>query len=169
MGPLGRGAFLTRHTIDERAAQSAGAAAPAPAAAQSPEAVVDPELGELRVLVAEDNPVNRRVAEGMLRRLGCTPVLVPDGAAAVAAVEQGTFDLVFMDCHMPVMDGFEASWTLRSTAAGREIAIVALTASATTDVRAECMEAGMDSVLTKPYTADQLAACLRQWALAPHR
>ncbi|MBX7161226.1 MAG: response regulator [Acidimicrobiia bacterium] len=169
MGPLGRGAFLTRHTIDERAAQSAGAAAPAPAAAQSPEAVVDPELGELRVLVAEDNPVNRRVAEGMLRRLGCTPVLVPDGAAAVAAVEQGTFDLVFMDCHMPVMDGFEASRTLRSTAAGREIAIVALTASATTDVRAECMEAGMDSVLTKPYTADQLAACLRQWALAPHR
>ena len=112
-----------------------------------------PDRG-LQVLVAEDNAVNRKVAEAFLRRLGHEAVCVPDGAAAAEAVAQGRFDLVLMDVQMPVMDGVEAARAIR--AAGATLPILALTANALEEQRGAYDEAGMDGCLAKPIRMDGL-------------
>ncbi len=125
-----------------------------------------------RVLVAEDNPVNQDVACGMLEILGLEVVVADDGDQAVAAVDEQRFDLVFMDCHMPGMDGFAASTAIRSlerevpkAAAGKvgRIPIVAMTANVQKDVHVQCLDAGMDGYLSKPFTWEQLIEVLRNW------
>jgi signal transduction histidine kinase/CheY-like chemotaxis protein len=127
-------------------------------------AVVSEPLG-LRVLVAEDNIVNQRVVLRMLRRLGCEAEAVANGDEAFAAVRCGGFDVVLMDCQMPVMDGFEATRAIRAleaSSAARRTAIVALTAHAMRGDRERCLEAGMDDYLSKPIHLEDIATRLRR-------
>jgi len=116
-------------------------------------------------LLAEDDPVNRMVGQEMLKMLGCEVDVVDDGAAACAAVAARRYDIVFMDCHMPVMDGFEATRCIRQaeTGGGRRLPIVALTADALAGDRDRCLHAGMDDFLTKPASSGQLAAMIERW------
>ncbi|MFG0316676.1 MAG: ATP-binding protein [Planctomycetota bacterium JB042] len=126
----------------------------------------------LRVLLAEDNPINARVAVAYLRGLGCAVDEATDGRAAVRAFESGDYDVIFMDCQMPEMDGYEAAERIRALEGGdaEPVTIVALTAHAMADDRARCLRSGMDDYLTKPTRRDDLAAVLarrRRPRLAP--
>lgn len=114
-----------------------------------------------RILVAEDNPVNQMVVRAMLERLGMTVSMAQNGAEAVSEASSSTFDLVLMDCQMPVMDGYEAAKTIRAAQSnGARIPIVALTANALSEDRQRCEDAGMDDFLTKPVTGAALADVL---------
>ncbi len=116
--------------------------------------------GPLRILVAEDNPVNQRVVALLLERLGYRADLVADGEEAIEALHQRHYDVVLMDVQMPNVDGLEATRRLRREAWGALVRIVALTAGALDSDRRKCAEAGMDGVLTKPLTMEALAATL---------
>ncbi len=117
-----------------------------------------------RVLLAEDNDVNREIAMALLSDIGCRVEVAENGAAAVALTEREPFDLVLMDCQMPVMDGYEATRRIRQAEAGagraRRIPIVALTANALSGDRDACFAAGMDDYVTKPVTRSRLAEAL---------
>jgi CheY-like chemotaxis protein len=118
-------------------------------------------LSDLQILVAEDNLVNQKVIGQMLKKLGCQADIAVDGAQAVSAVERGRFDVVFMDVHMPEMDGYEATRALRSRLPQeRQPHIIALTANAIMGDREKCLAAGMDDYLTKPLTLGALSAAL---------
>jgi len=110
----------------------------------------------LRVLVAEDNPVNQRIATAMLAKLGHSVDVVGTGREAVDAAQLAGYDVVLMDCQMPEMDGWEATATLRSIPATRALPVIALTASATTEIREACLRAGMDGYLSKPVRIEEL-------------
>jgi two-component system sensor histidine kinase/response regulator len=119
-----------------------------------------------RVLLAEDNPVNQLLLRRQLERLGCQIEVVGDGALASAAAAAGGFDLVLMDCQMPVMDGWDACRAVRTSGGpGAATPIVALTASAMSGDRERCLEAGMDDYLTKPVSASALRKTIERWAL----
>jgi two-component system, sensor histidine kinase len=122
------------------------------------------DLSGLRVLLAEDNEVNIKVALGMLNRLGITQVRVAtNGEEAVAA--HGDADLILMDCHMPVLDGLNATREIRrQEASGARKPIIALTAAAFASDRRACLSAGMDAVLTKPLRRETLAQTLSEYA-----
>jgi CheY-like chemotaxis protein len=118
------------------------------------------------ILLAEDNAVNALIAKRFLHRLGYRSVWhVGDGRAAVETLATGDFDLVLMDCHMPVMDGYEATRCIRALPdpAKRGIPIIALTASALKADIDRCMAAGMDDHLGKPYDCKALASKLARW------
>jgi two-component system sensor histidine kinase/response regulator len=124
-----------------------------------------PACAGVRVLVAEDNAVNRKVIQRLLERLGCSVEVAEDGCQAVDAWKRGAFDVVFMDVQMPEMDGYQATRLIRQAeaeAAGSRppTHIVAVTAHALPIERARCLEAGMDAHLPKPLTLDSLAAAL---------
>jgi CheY-like chemotaxis protein/anti-sigma regulatory factor (Ser/Thr protein kinase) len=123
----------------------------------------------VRILVAEDNVVNQRVVLGLLAKLGHRADPVRNGLEAVRAVESGTYDLVFMDCQMPELDGFEATRRIRRLS-GRcaTVPIVALTANAMQGDRERCLEVGMNDYVTKPVDAGRLAAALQRF-LPAHR
>ncbi|MEO8250515.1 MAG: ATP-binding protein, partial [Burkholderiales bacterium] len=122
-----------------------------------------------RILVAEDNPVNQQVIGSLLRHLGAHATVVANGALAVAAVQQEHFDLVLMDCQMPVMDGYEAAARIRSTqSANLRIPIVALTANALAEDRKRCLDAGMDDYVTKPINGVRLTELLAQHLTLAH-
>ncbi|MBS0423432.1 MAG: response regulator [Proteobacteria bacterium] len=114
-----------------------------------------------RVLVAEDNPVNQEVAKAMLIRLGMETTIASDGKRAVELIYNNPFDIVLMDCQMPVMDGFEATSQIRKQFS--DIPIIALTANATEDDRNRCLNAGMNDFLSKPYSIDQLQQKISNW------
>ncbi len=120
------------------------------------------QLGR-RILVAEDNPVNAQVTEQMLRNLGHDVIVAENGQAVLALWQQG-FDLILMDCLMPIMDGYDATRRIRSLErdAGRRIPIVALTANAMNDERDKCLAAGMDDYLAKPIRLKDLDRMLRR-------
>jgi signal transduction histidine kinase/ActR/RegA family two-component response regulator len=130
--------------------------APAPTPAAAPAG---------RVLLAEDNDVNQLILESMLRELGCTVDVAHNGVAACQAARAQRYDLIFMDCHMPGMDGFDATRCIREQEAmdSRRTPIVALTAAALPDDRDACMAAGMDDFLSKPVELGQLSAALARW------
>ncbi len=119
----------------------------------------------LRVLVAEDNPMNQRVAAHMLRRLGHRAKIAANGREALEAVAGETFDAILMDCHMPEMDGYEATREIRraEAASGRHTPIIALTASVMQEDGAKCRAAGMDDYVAKPITMTALEAVLVRW------
>jgi two-component system, sensor histidine kinase and response regulator len=112
----------------------------------------------LRILVAEDNPVNQKLAERLLEKMGHQPVLVANGLEAVQAVERERFDLILMDVQMPVMGGYEATAHIRAwqAASGRAVPILALTAHALVGDKEECLQAGMDGYLSRPINARQV-------------
>jgi CheY-like chemotaxis protein len=141
------------------------------AAAAVPEAQPEPapfDEGELsaRVLLVEDDAINQMVVEAMLTRLGCEVDVAEDGAAACTAAAGMRYDMILMDCHMPVMDGFEATHRIRDEQAQHRTPrtpIVALTADALTGDRERCLQAGMDDYITKPVSSATLAAVVERW------
>jgi len=118
-----------------------------------------------RVLLVEDNAVNRMVALSMLQRLGVESAVAVNGREAVEQVRRECFDLVLMDCQMPEMDGFSATRAIRAGEAqgAHRVPVIALTANATLEDRDRCIDAGMDDYLSKPFTLDQLAQTLGRW------
>jgi two-component system, sensor histidine kinase and response regulator len=117
------------------------------------------------VLVAEDNPINQALVRAMLHKLGLQLTLVGDGAQAVQAMRERDFDLVLMDCQMPVMDGYEATALIRAFALPkvRTTPIIAVTANAMAGDREKCLSAGMDDFLAKPFTLTALRQMLVRW------
>ncbi len=123
-----------------------------------------------RVLVVEDNQVNQLVARKMLRRLECQVDVVNDGLQAINAIRHKHYDLIFMDCNMPVMDGFEASRAIRrSELPQRQTPIVAMTAAAFEGDREKCLAAGMDDYIAKPVRPQDLKRVLADWLPATRR
>jgi CheY-like chemotaxis protein len=121
-------------------------------------------FGAVRVLVAEDNAVNQRVMLRMLEKLGVAADLTADGAQALAAMERGRYDLVLMDCQMPVLDGYQAARAIRALPGDAALVpIIAVTASALSDERERCRAAGIDDYLAKPLQLASLEQKLRVW------
>ena len=137
--------------------------APAP---REPALSADVSAPRRRILVAEDNRVNQTVAMRILEKAGHQVDVVANGREAVAALDDVVYDLVFMDCQMPDMDGFEATRAIRAGEARtpRHIPIVALTANAMQGDRERCLAAGMDDYIAKPVTTQTLATALERWA-----
>ena len=128
-----------------------------------------------RIMVAEDNVVNQEVAAGILEAMGCEVVCAPSGQAAVQLYAREKFDLILMDCEMPIMDGIEATRRIREIEEAptdtrpicdqtrARLPIIALTAHALAEVRDKCLRAGMDDFLVKPFDDRQMAEMLRRW------
>ncbi|MFK3823923.1 response regulator [Pseudomonas yamanorum] len=116
-----------------------------------------------RVLLVEDNPVNQLVAKGMLGKLGCEVIVAAHGGEALKLLEEQSFDMVLMDCNMPVMDGYEASRQIRRSGRWPDLPIVALTANAMSEERERCRAAGMNDYLAKPFRREELKALLDLW------
>jgi CheY-like chemotaxis protein len=134
------------------------------AAATASVAVAPPRLQACDVLVVEDNAVNQMVVTRMLARLGVKVFVVEDGQQALDILAARRFDAVLMDCHMPGMDGFEATRRLRSfETKSAKTPVIALTASALETDQLRCREAGMDAFLTKPISMVALAEALTLW------
>lgn len=120
----------------------------------------DREQRSLRVLLAEDNPVNQMVARQQLQRLGCEVEVVADGEQAVRRALAGDFDLILMDLQMPTLDGLSAARAIRARESGRRTPIVALTANVYEEHRHASADAGMDGHLSKPFRPEELLAVL---------
>jgi len=120
----------------------------------------------IRILLAEDNIINQKVAQSILGKLGCKADVAANGLEAVRALELIDYDLVLMDCQMPEMDGFEATSLIRnpdSKVLNHKVPIIAMTANAMKGDREHCIEAGMDDYLTKPVKKNELNEILEKW------
>lgn len=115
-----------------------------------------------RILMAEDNAINQRVGRLILQRAGFLIEVVEDGHQALEAHREKPYDLILMDCQMPIMDGFEACRQIR-TLSERQPIIVAVTANALLGERERCLDAGMDDYLSKPFQAEQLIGVVQKW------
>ncbi|MBI8161763.1 response regulator [Pseudomonas aeruginosa] len=129
--------------------QAAGAAAPVAAGQE--------------ILLVEDNPVNQTVIEAMLRSLGYRVTLVADGIQAVRSAERQRYDAILMDCRLPVLDGYSATREIRAQENGRQVPIIALTANALQGDRENCLQAGMNDYLAKPFKRAELQRILQRW------
>lgn len=118
-------------------------------------------LRQHSILVVDDIRMNQLVINQMLKKVNLTPDNCENGAQAIEAVENKPYDLIFMDCRMPEMDGFDATERLRKS--GFNMPIIALTAATTLEERERCLQCGMNDILTKPYTALDLDAILNKW------
>ena len=148
--------------------ESKAPAAPAPGTATN---TPPPRFARARILLAEDNPVNQKVALGLLRRFGCAATCVSNGREALAELERGGYDIIMMDCQMPEMDGYETTRAIRAWEQDptrtrgwqAPIHILALTASAMNGDQQKCLDAGMNDFLTKPVLLADLRTALERW------
>jgi signal transduction histidine kinase/CheY-like chemotaxis protein len=149
--------WLLRLALD----QATHTAVPLRAASPSPE---HGHFEGVRILLVEDNLINQKVGVRLLEKFGCSVDVASNGFEAVQMAGQLPYDLIFMDCQMPEMDGFQASRQIRLLGGAlRKVGIVALTAAATPDDRRKCLEAGMNDYLTKPVTMNMLGTTLGKW------
>jgi CheY-like chemotaxis protein len=160
---LGAGSVFTLRLPLQPAHSAQGA--PANATALSPASSAPTTL---RVLVADDNEVNRLYMEGALNLLQHHCTLVDDGEQALQAANEQRFDVIFLDLHMPQRDGFSTATALRANLAGPNVntPLVALTADVFDDTRQRCKAAGMNAFLAKPASPQDIARCLAEWV--PH-
>ncbi|MHA4809353.1 two-component regulator propeller domain-containing protein [Flavitalea flava] len=135
------------------------------AEAQHPQKLSESFAGSfpMRILIAEDNPVNQQLITHILQKLGYTPALAENGQEVLDQLAQNSFDVIMMDVQMPVMDGLEATGLIRSRYKERP-AIIALTADAQEEDRQQCLAAGMDDYISKPLQLEKLIAILKKWA-----
>jgi CheY-like chemotaxis protein len=123
------------------------------------------QLKHARILLAEDNVVNQKVASWMLAKIGCTVDVVSNGKEAIEMAQRFPYDVLLIDCEMPEVDGYEATTQIRANeTAGRRVPIVAVTAHAMKGERERCIEAGMDDYLSKPIELVELHSVLARWA-----
>ncbi len=127
-------------------------------------------FGQARILTVEDNPINQEVVRCILDKVGCTCETVDDGPKALELVSSRPYDLILMDCQMPVMDGYETTAAIRAKEKSGDlpgsverIPIVAMTANALKGDREKCLAAGMDDYLSKPFRPEQLIGCIARW------
>jgi CheY-like chemotaxis protein len=142
--------------------------APMPAPAAAPAARGGQALSVARVLVVEDNQVNRELVTDLLAEAGALVEVAGDGKQALDLLLQHRFDAVLMDCLMPVMDGYEATRALRRQPQLRDLPVIALTANAMAEDRDKAFAAGMNDHLTKPVRVDQLVATIARWLQPSH-
>ncbi len=143
-------------------------AAPGSASAMPPATPARAEAGRKRVLIADDNPVNRTIVQRALEKAGYASEAVCDGLQALEAVRTGQFDLILMDIHMPAMTGLEATREIRALAGTvSRTPIIALTAAAQDEDQQLCFEAGMDDFLRKPLALAELRAAVERWSPGP--
>ncbi len=123
------------------------------------------------MLLVDDNEINRMVAELMLTNVSANVVMAEDGRQAVEILQAQDFDLVFMDCQMPVMDGYKASRTIRRLALPEKanVPIIAMTANAMKGDKEMCLKAGMDDYIAKPVDAQELYNLMEKWLGHKHR
>jgi CheY-like chemotaxis protein len=124
-----------------------------------------PTLSEkypLKILLAEDNPINQQLAALILTKMGYEPVTAVNGKEALDLLHEMEFDLVLMDINMPEMDGLEATRIIRATLASQPV-IIAITANATPKDREECLSKGMNAFLSKPFHLHELVSLLEYW------
>jgi len=129
------------------------------------------ENQRFNILLAEDNETNQMVTEAILKSLGYRIDIVDNGADAVKSLQEHDYDLVLMDCQMPVMDGFAATAIIRADGSGirnPQVPIIALTANAMDSDRDQCLNAGMDDYLAKPVTAEKMGVALAKWLKVDH-
>ena len=127
-------------------------------------------LAHTRILVVEDNPTNQKVAAAILAKLGCRADIVEGGARAINLLQQADYDIVFMDCEMPDMDGYETARRIRDPSnqiRNSKVPIIALTAHALQGDREKCIAAGMSDYLSKPIEPEQLSQILSKWLQKP--
>jgi CheY-like chemotaxis protein len=115
------------------------------------------------ILVAEDNPVSQRLAVLLLKRYGFDVDVAANGLEALQKWRDGTYDAVFLDCHMPVQDGFDTARAMRGEERGARVPIIAMTAAALLEDRQSCLAAGMDDFVSKPVEVDRLERVLAKW------
>lgn len=119
------------------------------------------------VLLVEDNPTNQRLMRRLLENMECKVDVAANGRDAVSRVASSHYQLVFMDCQMPVMDGFEAAAEIRRTHSSERLPIVAVTASAIEEDHARCRKVGMDQIITKPIDPNEIREALARWCQRP--
>lgn len=156
----------SRQTLEASAAPPVGsAAAPAPSRARrhpSRHAAAPTSDHGLRVLMVDDSDIVRKVTGRMLEKLGCEIDYATNGSQAVEMCLSGEYDLVLMDCQMPIMDGPSAARVIRARSAAEKLRIVAFTANILEENRRACMDAGMDGFVTKPLVMDDLIDVLAE-------
>ena len=116
-----------------------------------------------KVLLVEDNIINRMLSQRFLRNLNVEVDMVEDGKEAVNIANRKQYDMIFMDCQMPIMDGFQATRQIRRSQLNQKTPIVALTGFESEDERLACLQSGMNDFISKPFTQEQLNHALRQW------
>ena len=154
--PLQQSEFLLMMTRLFRSGARSGAASQHDLTTSQPAPLGSP----IRILVAEDNPINQLLAKRMLEKQGHTVVIVPNGVAAVEANERSEFDLILMDVQMPGMDGYEATRAIRQRETKTRTPIIALTAHAMASDQQHCLDAGMDAYIAKPIDAGELTRAI---------
>ncbi len=160
--PAGFAAVVTKPVLDvDQIVHAIQESRDAAATTDEPDASNSPAKKRLKLLVAEDNGVNRVVAGGMLKKLGCQVDFAENGAEAVAKSRQKGYDMILMDCLMPEMDGWTATREIRRR--DFRIPIIAVTANATNDDRTRCMKAGMNDYLSKPLRIAELSRVMERW------